>query len=144
IGKNYLLLVLAVAAGAAMANSLVPPTPGPLFLASEMNIPIGLMMVGGILVGIVTVVAGYLYAVWANKRWPIPLRDSIDAPLKNIKSLSAQGDHHLPALSFSLLPILIPLVFITARAGLNAYGVEASSSAFLNALIRSIHYLGEK
>lgn len=67
IGKNYLLLILAITAGAAMANSLVPPTPGPLFLVSEMNIPIGLMMVGGILVGLVTIVAGYAYAAWANK-----------------------------------------------------------------------------
>src|SRR4028119_2147709 len=32
IGKNYLLLVLSILAGAVMANSLVPPAPGPLFL----------------------------------------------------------------------------------------------------------------
>jgi GntP family gluconate:H+ symporter len=40
IGKNYLLLVMCIMAGAAMANSLVPPSPGPLFLISEMQIPI--------------------------------------------------------------------------------------------------------
>ena len=45
--QSYLLLVLCITAGAAMANSLVPPTPGPLFLIAEMNIPIGMMMVGG-------------------------------------------------------------------------------------------------
>lgn len=144
IGKNYLLLVLCIAAGAAMANSLVPPTPGPLFLASEMNIPLGLMMVGGTLVGIVTIAAGYLYAVWANKRWSIPLRDSIDAPLKEIESLSTQESRHLPNLWFSLLPILIPLVFITARAALYAYGVESSSSTIINALIETVFFLGDK
>ena len=88
LGKNYLLLILCITAGAAMANSLVPPTPGPLFLISEMNIPIGMMMVGGFSVGLVTISTGYMYAVWANKRWPVPLRDSIDAPLKNIEELS--------------------------------------------------------
>ena len=98
LGKNYLLLILSITAGAAMANSLVPPTPGPLFLISEMNIPIGMMMTGGILVGLVTIFAGFAYASWANKKWPVPVRDSIDAPLENIKSLSAQDEQKLPAI----------------------------------------------
>jgi GntP family gluconate:H+ symporter len=51
IQNSYLLLVMCVMAGAAMANSLVPPAPGPLFLIGEMNIPIGLMMVAGTIVG---------------------------------------------------------------------------------------------
>jgi GntP family gluconate:H+ symporter len=51
IKNSYLLLVMCVMAGAAMANSLVPPAPGPLFLIGEMNIPIGLMMVAGTIVG---------------------------------------------------------------------------------------------
>lgn len=143
IGKNYLLLVLAIAAGAAMANSLVPPTPGPLFLASEMQIPIGMMMVGGIIVGIFTIVAGYIYAVWANKKWPIPLRDSIDAPLKNIKSLASQEDLYLPSLWLSLLPIVIPLFFITAKATLDAY--DLGSDLFLiNYSLAAVSFLGEK
>ena len=147
IGKNYLLLVLCVTAGAAMANSLVPPTPGPLFLVSEMQIPIGMMMIGGFLVGIVTIIVGYFYAVWANRKWPIQLRDSIDAPLKDIQSLGAQADAQLPSLWLSLLPILIPLVFISAEAGLDIFSPseEAVSQSFLLSLLTEvIHFLGEK
>lgn len=144
IGKNYLLLVLAIAAGAAMANSLVPPTPGPLFLASEMKIPLGMMMVGGTIVGIFTIVFGYLYAVWANNRWPIPIRDSIDAPLQNIKSLASQEDQHLPSLWLSLLPIVIPLFFITAQATLEAYEITSSPNVLLNFLLEGIGFFGEK
>lgn len=144
IGKNYLLLVLAVAAGAAMANSLVPPTPGPLFLASEMNIPIGMMMVGGCLVGLVTIAAGYAYAVWANRRWPIPLRDSMDAPLEDIKSIASQDDRQLPSLWLSLLPVLIPLVFISADAVLDTLEADPTSSFFLSGLTGVIQFLGEK
>lgn len=144
IGKNYLLLVLAIAAGAAMANSLVPPTPGPLFLANEMKIPLGMMMLGGTLVGIVTIASGYVYAVWANNRWPIPLRDSIDAPIKNIQSQAAQADRQLPSLWFSLLPILIPTIAITADAVLDTMGDEKNQSMLLKALEDTIHFLGEK
>ncbi|GAB2799386.1 SLC13 family permease [Rhabdobacter roseus] len=146
IGKNYLLLVLAVTAGAAMANSLVPPTPGPLFLVSEMHIPIGMMMIGGFLVGLVTIAAGYLFALWANRKWPIPLRDSLDAPLQDIASLSTQGDAHLPPLWFSLLPILIPLVFISAQASLDSFTTEATAgtSALVQTVTDALRFLGEK
>ncbi|MEZ5044500.1 MAG: SLC13 family permease [Saprospiraceae bacterium] len=146
LGKNYLLLVLAIAAGAAMANSLVPPTPGPLFLIVEMNIPIGLMMIGGFLVGLVTIVTGYLFAAWANKKWPIPLRDSLDAPLAEIKKLTQKTDAELPALGFSLLPILLPVGFISADAAFSAFyqGTAGSSNLILDYLIKFIHFFGEK
>jgi GntP family gluconate:H+ symporter len=114
IGKNYLLLVLAILAGAVMANSLVPPAPGPLFLASEMHIPIGMMMVAGTLLGIITITAGYFFALWANRRLSVPLRDSLDAKLEDIKIISEKKDSQLPSLGFSLLPVLIPMLFICA------------------------------
>jgi len=121
IGKNYLLLVLCIMAGAAMANSLVPPAPGPLFLIGEMKIPIGLMMIMGTLVGLCTITSGYFFALWANRRWPIPLRDSLDAKLEDLKAISEREDRSLPPLGVSLLPVLIPIVLImadTARSSL--------------------------
>ena len=146
LGKNYLLLILSITAGAAMANSLVPPTPGPLFLISEMNIPIGMMMTGGILVGLVTIFAGFAYASWANKKWPVPVRDSIDAPLENIKSLSAQDEQKLPALWLSIMPILIPIVLISTRAGIGSFLNAPNTSEFggLSILYGLIDFLGEK
>ena len=83
--KNYLLLALSIIAGAVMANSYVPPSPGPLFLVAAMNVPIGLMMVCGTLLGICTITVGYYIAVWLNKKMPIPVRDSPDARLEDIK-----------------------------------------------------------
>ena len=114
IGKNYLLLVLAITGGAAMANSFVPPAPGPLFLIGEMNIPIGMMMAGGTMLGLVTITAGYLFAVYVNKKWPVVLRDSMDARLEDIKALSAREDSQLPPLLLSILPVLLPLILICA------------------------------
>ena len=137
IRKNYLLLILCITAGAAMANSLVPPTPGPLFLISEMNIPIGMMMIGGILVGLVTITVGYLYAAWASRKWPIPLRDSIDAPLENIRKLSDRNERLLPPLWFSVLPILIPIVLISAKALLQTF---INIDSYPGSMIRSVFF----
>lgn len=76
-GKDYPLYILTIVAGATMAYSLVPPTPGPLTVAGFFGdeVSIGSMMIGGLLVGLVTVTVGVLYAHWANRRWEIPLRE---------------------------------------------------------------------
>ena len=146
IGKNYLLLILCTTAGAAMANSLVPPTPGPLFLISEMNIPIGMMMVGGILVGSITIVAGYFFAAWANRKWPIPLRDSMDAPLEEIRKLSNKDEKLLPPLWFSLLPILIPITLISLNALFRTFinADTTSDAGFSGVIISFLSFFGEK
>ena len=140
IGKNYLLFILAIMAGASMANSLVPPAPGPLFLVGEMQIPIGMMMIGGFLLGLITISAGYLFALYANRKWPIPLRDSLDARLEDIQAASLREDKQLPSLWFSLLPVLIPLVLICTNTAITSLG-GASSQGWL---IRFLKFLGDK
>jgi GntP family gluconate:H+ symporter len=141
--KSYLLLVLCITAGAAMANSLVPPTPGPLFLIAEMDIPIGMMMAGGFLVGSVTIVAGYFFAVWVNKRNPIPLRESLDAPLSEIEALANKDASLLPSLGISLSPILLPLLLITGSATVNTFlATDISESS--NLLLTLLDFFGEK
>ncbi len=145
IGKNYLLLVLCIMAGAAMANSLVPPAPGPLFLIGEMHIPIGLMMIAGTIVGLFTITAGYFFALWANKKWPIELRDSLDAKLEDLKSIAAKETKHLPSLGVSLLPVLIPIVFICADTFLsNLFKPGETQSPFLSNLIAVVKFFGDK
>lgn len=145
IGKNYLLLVLCIMAGAAMANSLVPPAPGPLFLIGEMHIPIGLMMIAGTIVGLFTITSGYFFALWANKKWPIELRDSLDAKLEDLKSIAAKETKHLPGLGVSLLPVLIPIVFICADTVLsNLFKSGETQSPFLSNIITVVKFFGDK
>ncbi|GEO19990.1 GntP family permease [Cyclobacterium qasimii] len=141
--QSYLLLVLCITAGAAMANSLVPPTPGPLFLIAEMNIPIGMMMVGGFLVGSVTITAGYFFAVWVNKRNPIPLRESLDAPLSEIEALANKDESLLPSLGISLSPILVPLLLITGSATVNTF-MDVNAAGNDNVFLAFLQFFGEK
>lgn len=144
--KSYLLLVMCVMAGAAMANSLVPPAPGPLFLIGEMNIPIGLMMIAGTIVGLFTITTGYFFSVWVNKRGPIEMRDSIDAKLEDIRAAAIIDTKHLPGLGISLLPILIPLGFICIDTIVNAFKPADLStlSPFMQSAIGVIGFLGNK
>jgi gluconate:H+ symporter, GntP family len=147
IGKNYLLLILCIAGGGAMANSLVPPSPGPLFLVTELNVPIGLMMVCGFILGLFTITSGYIYASWANKKWQIPVRDSLDARLSDIKAVGEKDDSALPSLGFALLPVVFPLVTICIRSFVEAFAspnTPLTSSAFLNGIIEVVLFFGDK
>ncbi|NOX98892.1 MAG: GntP family permease, partial [Verrucomicrobia bacterium] len=112
-GKNYLLYILAIVAGGTMAHSLVPPTPGPIFVAIELGVGIGNMMLGGLVVGIFAVTAGYSYAVWANKRWVIPVRNTDEMPEAISDDSGAQKN--LPPLWLALAPIILPVILIAGK-----------------------------
>jgi GntP family gluconate:H+ symporter len=133
-GKNYLFYLITIIAGTAMAHSLVPPTPGPLFVAAEMGVDIGVMMIGGLVVGAFTVTVGYLYAAWANRKWTIPLRDTSDVTISELEELMEKEDKHLPSLWLSLMPILLPVILISGNTITKAIGVEGlwhSSFSFI-------------
>jgi GntP family gluconate:H+ symporter len=147
LGKNYLLLALCVIAGAVMANSYVPPSPGPLFLVGAMNVPIGLMMVCGVLLGICTITVGYFIAVWLNKRMPIPLRDAPDARLEDIAAIANKPDKELPSLGWALLPAAFPLVTICFHSFVETFAKPNTSltdSVVLNRILDVILFFGDK
>jgi GntP family gluconate:H+ symporter len=89
--RNYLLYVLTIVAGATMAHSLVPPTPGPLFVAEQLGVDLGLMMVCGFAVGIFSVATGCAAAWYLNRRSPIPLRPTADFSAAQIEAMAAEG-----------------------------------------------------
>jgi GntP family gluconate:H+ symporter len=111
-GRNYGLYIMAIVAGATMTHSLVPPTPGPLFVAGALSVNMGLMIIGGIFVGLFTVSAGYLYALWANRKWPIPVRDTADTSAAELKSMAEKDEANLPPFWLSILPIILPVILI--------------------------------
>lgn len=107
-GSNYLLYVLSIVAGGTMAHSLVPPTPGPLFIAEEFNVPISSMIVGGTLVGLFSASVGMIYAFWINRRCELPLRDFDETSAPAVSS-----QDNAPGLIPSLVPIVLPVILIT-------------------------------
>jgi GntP family gluconate:H+ symporter len=147
IGKNYLLLALSVIAGGVMANSFVPPSPGPLFLIGALNVPIGLMMVCGTLLGLCTITIGYFVALWLNRNTTITLRDSPDARLEDIAAIANKSDKDLPRLSLALLPAVFPLVTICIRSAVEAFHTSdgpLTSSGFLNGVMEVVLFFGDK
>lgn len=138
--RHGVLLVLSIVAGATMTHSLVPPTPGPLFVADEMGIDIALMMRQGMIVGAIAALAGFGYATWADRRFAIPLRTAgDDVPGRaNGKQRPGTEAGALPPLWASLLPILLPVVLISADSAVDSMTVIPASVA------RIIQFVGDK
>jgi GntP family gluconate:H+ symporter len=70
--KNYVLYITALAAGAAITHTLVPPTPGPLFGANELKVNLGMMIIMGLVVGAPTAVLGFVGCTAIGRRPRIP------------------------------------------------------------------------
>ena len=107
-GRNYLLYVLAIAGGGAITHTLVPPTPGPLLMAANLNIDVGVMILVGLAVAAPAAVASLIFAILADRWAPIPMRVSAGEAIE-----PPAADAKLPPLLESLLPVVLPVVLIS-------------------------------
>ncbi len=127
-GRHYLWYILALLAGGSMTHSLVPPTPGPLFVAAELKVEMGLMIGMGLLVGAISALAGFGFGYWADRRRDLPLRESEES-LERLRVVAERREDQLPPTWLAMTPILLPVLLI-AGAGL----VPSSSAPWLKAL----------
>ncbi len=127
--KNYMLYVTAIVAGAGITHTLVPPTPGPLFMANELNVDVGLMMMLGLLIGLPTAALGVLVCKMINRRMDIPMR-----PYAGQVEPEPLDDNQLPPFWISFAPIALPVILIslnTITKALDVDGLTAHIAAVL-------------
>ena len=117
-GRRYLRYLLATAGGAVITHALVPPTPGPLVTAAELGVDLGTMMAVGLVIAVPCTVTVLLFARWADARMPVALPDADDAA----GIPDAEVPPALPGLGASLVPIVLPVVLITAATLAGALG----------------------
>lgn len=127
--RNYILYVTAVVAGAAITHNLVPPTPGPLFAASQFKIDLGLMILIGMLIALPTAVVAMFVCRIINRFMDVPMR-----PYTGEAEPEPLADKDLPPLWFSLLPVVLPVLLISVNTIANAYakglsGIPAESAS---------------
>jgi GntP family gluconate:H+ symporter len=116
IGSNYPLYIVVVGAGAATTHVFVPPTPGPLAVASEIpGAGLGLTILVGLTVAVPTAaVAGLGYGRWINGRMDIPLREAMGTDVDELNEVAEQSLDDLPSFAESSLPILIAVVLVAS------------------------------
>jgi len=120
LGKNYLLYVVAIVSGAIITHSIVPPTPGPLFMAETLpGVDLGLCILAGVAAGVIPAIAAIALGGWLNARSPIKLRTTSAAALAELKAIANKPERDLPPLLLSVLPVVLP-VFLIALVSVGA------------------------
>jgi GntP family gluconate:H+ symporter len=127
-GKHYLKYAMAIAAGGVITHSLVPPTPGPLIMAENLEIDIGVMIMFGALVAFPAAIVGMFLSGWVDRRMDIPMRP-LGGELSEPEPLK---DHQLPGLLVSLLPIILPVLLVSANTIVRAMAEGAAEGSGLS------------
>lgn len=117
-----------------MAHSLVPPTPGPLLVAAELDINLTKMIVAGCIVGSFSVSAGFLTVLLLNRRFQIPMRDDLGEESRQ------RDEADLPPLWLSILPIFLPMVLLATRTGFGKQlaTIDSSAGRFFASLVDTL------
>ncbi|MDY0165683.1 MAG: GntP family permease [Thermoguttaceae bacterium] len=115
-GQNYVLYALAIAVGGVVTHTMVPPTPGPLFMASELGIDLGMMILVGALIAILTAAVGLVGARFLSRMVDIPMR-----PLDGVPEPEPLADDQLPPLWLALLPVVLPVILISLNTASQAW-----------------------
>ncbi|MEM9645243.1 MAG: SLC13 family permease [Planctomycetota bacterium] len=114
--KNYVFYLLAIVAGGGVTHAMVPPTPGPLAIADNLGVDLGMMMFVGTLVGIPMAVVG-LGVSWLLDRFnPVEMR-----PYPGEEDAPTFSDDDLPPLGMALLPVILPVILIATNTITSAY-----------------------
>ena len=146
-GKDYILYVCAMGAGVVVTNGIVPPAPGPLFVADKLAIPLGHAILTGIAFGILPALAGLATARWVNRRMPVPPRPLEGESAEALTAQAARPESELPAFLPSIAPVLLPLVLIAAAATLDVILKHSSSEVRANVpgwAVQAVQFIGNK
>ncbi|HXA15139.1 MAG TPA: SLC13 family permease [Opitutaceae bacterium] len=138
-GKNYLLYALVICAGSAIANGIVPPAPGPLFVAGILKLELGKVILAGIACGLLPACGAFFLARWFNARMPVPVRPTPGSTLESLAAVAARPESELPGFTASIAPVLMPILLISAAAFLPFIHSHVSP-----ALARMLEFLGDR
>ena len=122
VGRDYTLFIVVVGAGGATTHVFVPPTPGPLAVAAEIGVDLGMTILVGIATAIpAALAAGLLYGRWINKRLDIPLRDAMATSTDELEELAQRSTGQLPSVLESAAPIVLAVVLVGSLTALDTF-----------------------
>lgn len=133
VGGSPLKYVLPAAGAFAVMHAFVPPHPGPVAASELLGADIGLLLIVGLLVAIPTwYLGGYLFGLYAGKKFNIPLSKAF----LNVEPILDQP-RAVPKFSTVFVLLILPVLLIFLDTGLGTLsvaGVVDGSAAWVEFL----------
>ena len=108
--KSSLFYAIPLLAGLAVGHAFIPPTPGPVLVATMLNVELGWVILVGVCCGFFAmIVAGPVWGAICGKKFYVPVPDQI-ANQKDI------DESKLPSFASVVTIIMIPLVLIILKS----------------------------
>lgn len=110
--KSLLFFAIPLLAGLAVTHSFVPPTPGPIAVASLLNANLGWVILFGLIAGIpAAIIAGPVFGTYISKKI------HVEVPKEMLKNMAEEArgkeyDKELPSFKMIASLILLPLFLI--------------------------------
>ena len=109
-GRSTLYYAIPLLAGLAVGHAFIPPTPGPILVASMLGVDLGWVIGIGLVCGIAAmIVAGPVWGACCGKKYFVPVPE-------HIASLPEVDESKMPGFWTVVSIILIPLVLIILRS----------------------------
>ena len=101
---NFAATTVAITLGVTASHSLVPPTPGPIATAGILGADLGLVIMWGVIVSVVSLVPCFFYVKYYVSRF------HLEPQMAAVEKTSSITKY--PSLGKSTLPIVVPLLLI--------------------------------
>ncbi len=118
--RSSLFYAIPLLAGLAVGHAFIPPTPGPILVASLLGVDLSYVIIVGILCGIVAMIlAGPVFGGFIGNRLKVPVPN-------NIAEMPEIDESKLPSFGMVVGIIFIPLVLIIAKTIANLFIADSS------------------
>ena len=108
--RSSLFYVIPLLAGLAVGHAFIPPTPGPVLVATMLNVDLGWVILVGIACGtIAMIVAGPVWGSVCGKKYHVPVPE-------HVANQEDFDESKLPKFSTIVWIIMIPLVLIILKS----------------------------
>lgn len=112
--KPILVIGLALTAGLTVSHTLIPPTPGPLAVASLLDVNIGRLLLINAFVGVFAMVGGILWASYFCKNAWIDYDKKLEQ--QTVTEVKEVEDQSRKSAMLDLLPIIVPILLMGVGA----------------------------
>lgn len=126
--RSSLYYAIPLLAGLAVGHAFIPPTPGPVLVATMLGVDLGWVIIVGLICGtFAMIVAGPVWGAYCGKRYFIPVPE-------HVASQPDIDTSKLPSFTTVVLIILIPLVLIILKSVAGVVETMAPMRSVINFL----------
>lgn len=126
--RSSLYYAIPLLAGLAVGHAFIPPTPGPVLVATMLGVDLGWVIIVGLVCGLCSmIVAGPIWGAYCGKRYFIPVPE-------HVASQPDIDTRKLPSFTTVVLIILIPLALIILKSVAGVVEAMAQMRPLINFL----------